>query len=431
MQHVRGADFIDCFLPLGSTTQQLPVALTGFDLTRHVAILGTVSGRAWEDCLIREQTKAGGGWACLDLWATPQRQNLFAQFLRDAGRASDLYVIDLAHSQRSDRWSPTTSGSVTEIVAKLMALCPPVTVGADRAALKELLTTLVTALRAAQVRFTLGDLAVLLRSPKALGELALSIPVGVERERFTQWLDLLANERGGAKAALRNLAERYVARLDTLADGNGARIFNTALPTIDVEQLIASGKCLYVTVDRHDMVSCLLARLLCLEITQIMARLQVTASPMPYLVFMGDVGRVVPVPAMLVEEATAANVGLIMTMAASEASTEGAEFTPTFLRQATSKIICDSNQSVLDAVTGFLGCTEQTSLLMYGENTMQLVVRPEVAYNATEALPVKHLPLPLAAGESILGYESRTDDLLIESPVDTPSVTRMEALALH
>lgn len=403
--------FVDAFLPLGMATDQLQVALTGADLTHHVAILGTVAGRAWEDVMVMEQVRQGGGFVVFDLWPTPQRQNQFARSLHAANRGRDLYVIDLARPEQSDRWSPTVAGTVEEVVTKLMALCPPATGAADREELAKALHMVVASLREARARFTLSDVAVLLHSGKALSDMCEGLPVGAQRQKLTQWLRILGGTPNETQAELSRIAGRYVARLDAITEASGSHVLNTALPTLDVSALMAAGKCLYVPVLRHDEASSALARMLCVEIQQALAHPNATPQTTPYLLFMGDLGRAIPIARGLVEQATAAGVGLVLTMSGDEATTDGVGFTTALLKSARTQIICGGNSMALNSVAGFLGQDDKTSILMRN-NTMQLLVRPEApSAPVVETLQQKHLPLGLAPGETILDFDRRFNDV--------------------
>lgn len=304
-------------------------------LTQHAAILGTATAAVWEDALATEQMRAGGGWIIFDLWPTHERRARLAQTLDAAGRHNDLDVLDPA-DPNSDRWNPLLSGSPDEVVAKLLRLWR--TAGdVDREDFARALRRIVVALQAGGVRCTLSQMVSLWQQPKLLHSLLDQLAVGHERDALATWLAPLATGRGGL--LLQRLSSGWVAQAEALLNRGGTRVFNTALPTLDLATLIAAGKCLYVPVQRHDPVSVAHARLISMELGQVLRRLPEQRTT-PFAILLGDLGRVVPCDLDLPEQARRAGIGLVITLAAEDANVDGAGLVPTLLQHVGTRLLC-------------------------------------------------------------------------------------------
>lgn len=416
-------------LVLGTAADGAAVELTAAELRGNVAILGSVNGRQWEDCLLSQQIRAGGGALVIDYWPTSHRRDLLAGLLVEQGRGDDLYVLDATKPNDGDSWSPTVSGTVAEIVAKLLALCPPTMGNADRDLTKSALEPVVGALLTAKFRFTVGDIAVLLCFPKALRELLAAQPSALDAQRLRNWLRLLGDNERTTKSTLQRLAGHYVAHLNTLLQDERSTAFNTCLPTIDFDHIIGEGKVLYVMIERHNEPSRALARALCREFAQVLPRLQARGATTSFLAFIGD-ARVSPMPVKVLDNADRVGIGLVLT-ATSEVSREGPGFTATLLRSVTTKIICASSDGALDAVTGFLGCNNNTSLLLRRDQSGQLVTQPTLPMAKHGEPMARHYPQPLVEGSRILAFENRFEEEVVEVERGADVRRVIEFRALH
>lgn len=410
-------------LSLGLARDSTQAILPAREILQHTMILddGFMRAQQWENALLQQHIRSGGSAIIFDQWATPERANLIAGFLRDAGRGGELRIFDMRRPDHSDRYSPTLTGNAGAVAAKLVTALEDELSASQTVALQAALSDIVMALRASGMRFTLREMALLLQYPNALAKLEESMPAGEARQRFGKWSaeHAMNKKNGKLKKHMVTLAQR----LSALAMGEAGELVNGATPTFNFADLIESSQTMYIALPRADLDenADVLAGMMLHDIAAAIRHWSEAGQQLdlPYLVFLQDTARRVSLSPYLLGDATAAGVGFVGSTAAAEADKDQPGFMGDLLKRSI-KLLSGSTDYALASVTDFLGVTEDATLVVRGtvNKTMQLVNRPTLPVGSQiNALPARHEPLSLLPGDRMLDIESMSGEFARQKQV--------------
>lgn len=299
-------------------------------LMRHTAIIGQsgVGKTTLGEYILWQQAMRGGGFIFIDAKLDFDTRNKLARIMELAGRSSEFYVLNVSDPANSHTYNPLLEGDQDEVASRLMNLMPSAenNPGSDyyRQSSNYALTVIVGALKAANVRYHYGDLAILLQSTRALAELERMIPPGPERGTFQVFIDQYKRKPPGGGPIqvdlnqLKQVLGGMSGRISQFAQGKFGQVFNTYAPEIDLYDIIINNKALYVMLPTmaKDTAALNLGKMIMSDLRTAVARVQeLTASLRPhppFLVFADEMGSyVMPGIARLFEQARSAHICMI------------------------------------------------------------------------------------------------------------------------
>lgn len=299
-------------------------------LMRHTAIIGQsgVGKTTLGEYLLWQQIMRGGGFIFIDAKLDFDTRNKLARMMELSGRSSEFYVLNVSDPANSHSYNPLLDGDQDEVASRLLNLMPSAenSPGADyyRQSSNYALTVIVGALKAANVRYHYGDLAILLQSTRALAELERMIPPGPERATFQVFIDQYKRKPPGGGPIqvdlnqLKQVLGGMSGRISQFAQGKFGQVFNTYAPEIDLYDIIINNKALYVMLPTmaKDTAALNLGKMIMSDLRTAVARIQELTATLrpnpPFLVFADEMGSyVMPGIARLFEQARSANVCMI------------------------------------------------------------------------------------------------------------------------
>lgn len=318
-------------LRMGYTRDRsLPLDIENDSLMRHTAIIGQsgVGKTTLGEYLLWQQIVRGGGFIFIDAKLDFDTRNKLARMMEIVGRPSEFYVLNVSDPANSHTYNPLLDGDQDEVASRLLNLMPSAenSPGADyyRQSSNYALTVIIGALKAANVRYHYGDLAILLQSTRALAELERMIPPGPERATFQVFIDQYKRKPPGGGPIqvdlnqLKQVLGGMSGRISQFAQGKFGQVFNTYAPEIDLYDIITNNKALYVMLPTmaKDTAALNLGKMIMSDLRTAVARVQeltVSLRPKPpFQVFADEMGSyVMPGIARLFEQARSANVCMI------------------------------------------------------------------------------------------------------------------------
>lgn len=248
---------------LGWTTDtHQPVDLTDELAVRHLAIIGqsgvgkTVMGQN----LLWGQTARGGGWGFVDAKIDRHTRDQVGFMARSLGREHDFLLLDPTDVANSNTYNPVLRGTGDEVASRLLALLPVAenNPGADhyRQAANYALSVIISGLQAANMAYHFGDLAILLQSSRALDDLRIRAtnthPTNHSAvSALNVFLDQYRtfSKDTGATVDVKRLKETLggmAGRIATFAQGEFGAVMNHCNPEIDLFDVIANNRMLYI-----------------------------------------------------------------------------------------------------------------------------------------------------------------------------------------
>lgn len=230
-------------------------------LTQHTAVLGQSGmGKTTiaEQILYSQTVARGGGWLFIDAKLDKDQRDRLAHIARIAGREDDFYVINTADPANSNTYNPIMNGSPDEVASRLLNLIPSSedNPGADfyRQSANHALMTIVGALQVLKLAYTFGDLSVLLQSKEALAKLERSLMVELPDDPATRAFAIFLDQfrvttKEGPTIDVKRLKDvlgGISGRIQTFAQGNFGRVFNTYTPEVDLTRILREGKMCYL-----------------------------------------------------------------------------------------------------------------------------------------------------------------------------------------
>ena len=245
-------------LRIGYTTdQKRPIDIADDALMRHMALIGQsgVGKTVLGEFLLWQQAARGGGFIFIDAKLDPETRDRLGLMMHLLGRADELYVLDVDKPDNSNSYNPILRGDADEVASRLLNLLPSSdsNPSADfyRQSANHALTVITGALKAARRRYHFSDLAILLQSARALGELERIVPPGSpERMSVQVFLDQFRRRgKEGTQLDVNRIKEvlgGMSGRIATFAQGKFGRVCNTYTPEIDLTDIVMNNRCCYI-----------------------------------------------------------------------------------------------------------------------------------------------------------------------------------------
>jgi hypothetical protein len=318
-------------LRMGYTTdQQLPIDIADESLMRHTALIGQsgVGKTVLGEFLLWQQAVRGGGFIFIDAKLDVETCNRLAYMMHILGRSDDFYVLNVDKPENSNSYNPILRGDADEVASRLLNLLPTSenNPGADfyRQSANHALTVITGALKAAHRRYHFSDLAILLQSARALGELERIVPPGSpERMSVQVFLDQFRKRsKEGTQLDINRLKEvlgGMSGRIATFAQGKFGKVFNCYTPEIDLTDIVTNNRCCYVMLPTmgKEQAALNLGKMVLSDLRTAVYHVQALPRSQrpnpPFLVFADEMGSYVMGPglARLFEQARSANVAMI------------------------------------------------------------------------------------------------------------------------
>lgn len=328
------------FMPAGkglrigyTRDQSMPLDIQDQFLMRHTAIIGQsgVGKTTLGEYLLWQQTLRGGGFIFIDAKLDAETRDKLGFMLKLLGREEDFYLLNVDKPENSNSYNPILRGDADEVASRLLNLLPSAenSPGADyfRQQANYALTVLVGALKAAKRRYNFSDLAIMLQSSRALGELERWVPVDTEEGRRAKaslqvFLDQFRKQsKAGIEIDIekvKNVFGGMSGRIATFAQGKFGEVFNTYTPEIDLTDIVVNNKCLYVMLPTmgKDTAALNLGKMILSDLRTAVYNVQSLKKDMrpdpPFLVFADEMGSyVMPGIARLFEQARSASIMLL------------------------------------------------------------------------------------------------------------------------
>ena len=235
-----------------------PVDIDDNLLMRHTAVVGQsgVGKTTLGEFLLWQQAARGGGFIFIDAKLDSKTRNRMGHMMDVLGRSDDFYVLNVDDPANSNTYAPILSGDADEFADRLLNLLPLAenNPGADyyRQSSGLALTVIGGALKAAKLRYHMGDIGILLQSARALSELERLAPSGSpERRNLQVFLDQFRKRtpKEGVQIDVNRMKEVLGGtgmRIAKFAQGKFGQVFNTYAPEIDLTDIVMNNKCLYV-----------------------------------------------------------------------------------------------------------------------------------------------------------------------------------------
>lgn len=305
-----------------------PLDIENQFLQRHTAIIGQsgVGKTTLGEYLLWQQITRGGGFVFIDAKLDAGTRDKLAHMMKLAGRGDEFYVLNVDQPHNSHSYNPILRGDSDEVASRLLNLLPSAenSPGADfyRQQAMYALTVLTGALKSAKRRYTFSDLAILLQSDRALESL-LRLPIGPEA-RMT--LEVFLNQfrkkdKNGAAIDVNKVKEQLggmSGRIAQFAQGKFGQVFNTYTPEIDMTDIVANNKCLYVMLPTmgKDQAALNLGKMMLSDLRTAVYNIQGMPKEQrpnpPFLVFADEMGSyVMQGIARLFEQARSAGICMI------------------------------------------------------------------------------------------------------------------------
>lgn len=242
---------------IGYTTDNgEPLDILDTFMQRHTAIIGQsgVGKTTLGEYLLWQQITRGGGFVFIDAKLDAGTRDKLAHMMKLAGRADEFYVLNVDQPHNSHTYNPILRGDSDEVASRLLNLLPSAenSPGADfyRQQAMYALTVLTGALKSAKRRYHFSDLAILLQSDRAL-ESMLRLPLAPEAKMT---LEVFLNQfrkkdKNGPVIDVDKVKTQLggmSGRIAQFAQGKFGQVFNTYTPEIDMTDIVANNKCLYV-----------------------------------------------------------------------------------------------------------------------------------------------------------------------------------------
>lgn len=302
-----------------------PLDIENGNLQRHTAIIGQsgVGKTTLGMYLLWQQAVRGGGWLFIDAKLDADTRDQLAFMMSLIGRADDFYVLNVDQPFNSNTYNPILKGDADEIASRLLNLIPSSenNPGSDyyRQSANHALTVLTGALKAAKYRYHFADLAIMLQSARAIGELERICPPGPEKMNLQVFLDQFRKKsKEGVQIDVSRIKEvlgGMSGRIAQFAQGKFGQVFNTYTPEIDLTDIVMNNKFLYVMLPTmgKDTAALNLGKLVLSDLRTAVYNVQAvskTERPWPpFLVFADEMGSyVMPGIARLFEQARSANI---------------------------------------------------------------------------------------------------------------------------
>lgn len=237
-----------------------PVVVSWDDWMRHTFIVGqsgmgkTVLGE-W---IMFQQIARGGGLLWIDGKLDSeniQKLNVMAAW---AGRRDQLEVINPGDPSMSNTYNPILDGDPDEVAARVLSLIPSTesNAGADfyRQKANQGMTTLVSAIQAARMAYSFGDIAILLQNEKALEHLNSLLEVqsdgGKQLALFMESLKTV--DRQGQRVLdikkINDLFGGLGGRMHSFGSGNFGQITGSYTPDVNLFDTVTKGRICYVAL---------------------------------------------------------------------------------------------------------------------------------------------------------------------------------------
>jgi intracellular multiplication protein IcmO len=305
-----------------------PVDISDTYMQRHTAIIGQsgVGKTTLGEYILWQQITRGGGFVFIDAKLDALTRDKLAHMMALAGRADEFYVLNVDQPHNSHSYNPILRGDSDEVASRLLNLLPSAenSPGADfyRQQAMYALTVLTGALKSAKRRYTFSDLAILLQSDRALESL-LRLPIGPEA-RMT--LEVFLNQfrkkdKNGTAIDVNKVKEQLggmSGRIAQFAQGKFGQVFNTYTPEIDMTDIVANNKCLYVMLPTmgKDQAALNLGKMMLSDLRTAVYNIQGMTQDKrpnpPFLVFADEMGSyVMQGIARLFEQARSAGICMI------------------------------------------------------------------------------------------------------------------------
>ena len=305
-----------------------PVDIPNQFTMRHTAIIGQsgVGKTTLGEFILWQQAIRGGGWVFIDAKLDASTRDKLFYMMSILGRADDFYVLNVDQPDNSNRYNPILRGDADEVSSRLLNLLPASenSPGADyyRNSANHALTVLIGGLKAAKYRYHFADLAILLQSGRALGELERMVPPGPEKMALQVFLDQFRKKTKEGVVIdtdrLKQVLGGMSGRIALFAQGKFGQIFNTYTPEIDLTEIVMQNKFLYVMLPTmgKDAAALNLGKMILSDLRTAVYNVQALKEDQrpwpPFLVFADEMGSyVMPGIARLFEQARSANICMI------------------------------------------------------------------------------------------------------------------------
>lgn len=253
--------FADDGVLLGYTVDTgRPLVISWDDWMRHAFIVGQ-SGRGKTvlgEWLMFQQIVRGGGMLWIDGKLDADNLEKLHVMCAYAGRRDDLLVINPGDPANSNTYNPILYGDPDEVAARVLSLIPSTegNAGADfyRQKANQGMTTLVSAIQAAGLSYTFGDIAILLQNERALEYLAGLLPIttngGKEIALFLESLKTV-DRQGRRVLDVKKLNELFGGlggRMHSFGTGNFGKVTGTYTPDVNLYEAIRTNKIIYLAL---------------------------------------------------------------------------------------------------------------------------------------------------------------------------------------
>lgn len=307
----------------------LPVDIEDGYLQRHTAIIGQsgVGKTTLGEFILWQQVVRGGGFIFIDAKLDAETRDKLNMMMMLTGRQADFYVLNVDNPANSNTYNPILQGDADEVSSRVLNLLPSAenNPGADfyRQSAGYAMTVLVGALKAAKKRYHFSDLAIILQSARAMGELERMVPAG-SPERMTLQVFLDGFRKKGKEGVqidvdrIKQVLGGLSGRIAQFAQGKFGQVFNTYTPEIDLTDIVKNNKCLYVMLPTmgKDTAALNLGKMILSDLRTAVYNVQglkkiFRPSP-PFLVFADEMGSyVMPGIKTLFEQARSASICMV------------------------------------------------------------------------------------------------------------------------
>lgn len=305
-----------------------PLDIADTFMQRHTAIIGQsgVGKTTLGEYILWQQASRNGGFIFIDAKLDAATRDKLAFMMKVLGREDDFYVLNVDQPHNSHSYNPILRGDSDEVASRLLNLLPSAenSPGADfyRQQANYALTVLTGALKSANRRYNFSDLAILMQSDRALESL-LRLPLTTEA-RMT--LEVFLNQfrkkdKNGTAIDINKVKEQLggmSGRIAQFAQGKFGQVFNTYTPEIDLTDIVANNKCLYVMLPTmgKDQAALNLGKMILSDLRTAVYNIQGLPQSQrpnpPYMVFADEMGSyVMSGIARLFEQARSAGICML------------------------------------------------------------------------------------------------------------------------
>lgn len=250
-------DVSDGFLIGYTTDTGQPIILPMDDIMRHTFVLGQsgVGKTVLLRLFMAQQMQRGGGLLFVDGKQNRGDQEDFYHLACMYGRQDDIIFVTPGAPERSNTYNMILYGDPDEIANRIVQMIPSTEAqaGADyyKQASFQGLTTIISALQAANLAYNMIDLCVLLMNPRALEELLTKVNNRAPGSDAAKSLEIFIDQfriAGGAIdiKKLKDVFGGIGGRLYAFGTGKFGQICNTYDPDLKLFEAIRQNKIIYV-----------------------------------------------------------------------------------------------------------------------------------------------------------------------------------------